>query len=242
MKGLISTIKVDGKCLSVFIAAHRQAKSAMIERGLSPRALSEELQRAAGSLNHYIQGTADLSGQDLRTFPLADVDLSGADLTACILSNMVLWNTNFEHAVLDCARMDGTELTWANMNHAHMAGAVLQGALLDKTQLQHAIMPCSRLTSAQLLETNLYGAFLPESNMQSAVFERADLRDTNLSNCLLEGAEFRNSLLDGAIVTGSILDPASTISDISPEQDEHPLMLSHFFVQPVQRTYKISNK
>src|SRR5688572_12511244 len=106
--------------LARFIALHRKAKNLLSEGKKRLEELPDENRKASGSLNDYLGYPANLSGMDLRDFPLADVDLSGANLTGTNLSGMVLWNTRFEGAILEHARLEGAELAWANLCGAQM--------------------------------------------------------------------------------------------------------------------------
>ncbi len=87
----------------------------------------------------------DLSGYDLRSLYLADVDFTGSDLTDASLWGMNLDKCIFKNANLRNANLGSTNLQAADLTGANLTGAILRGAhLMGGAQLSGAIMPDGR--------------------------------------------------------------------------------------------------
>ena len=143
----------------------------------------------------------DLRGADLRHTRLYGAHLSGADLTEAKLrhaqltradlSSAVLWHADLSWEigpgvpVMSATRLDGANLSGANLMYANLAGARLQEA---------------NLCQANLFEANLHSAFLYRANLSNADIGMADLR-----GAVLDGANVSNLKLGKGEVMGSWL-------------------------------------
>lgn len=171
----------------------------------------------------------ELSGLDLRAFPLDGMDLSSAVLQDCNLAGMCI-----NHLDLTGARLSGCDLQSSVLTQARLAagqweqcrleGGVFAGAQADKLTVSECILDGSDWSGAQLNKAELTACSLERTRFDHAVlraatlssargrqadFSQACLVDARLdTQCVLGQANFRQADLRGASVQHSDLGEA----------------------------------
>lgn len=150
----------------------------------------------------------ELSGKDLRTADLRDVDLSaaaihganlkGADLRGADLSGADLGAAALHGASLRGADLSGADLSGAGLGDADLCGAYLTKANLGYANLSDAILcdadvAWASLKAARLRRTNLTRTNFSWANLSGAMFIGANLTEANLT-----GADLTETNLNGA--------------------------------------------
>ena len=103
--------------------------------------------------------------------PLAEIDLSDADMTDTVLAGHTYLDGRKNHPI------PGVNLKKANLKNAKICNATLAGADLVKANLQSADLSSANLDYSDLAEANL-----SYTNLKSAL-----LRGANLTNAILSG-------------------------------------------------------
>lgn len=135
-------------------------------------------------------------------------DLSGADLNSAILNQV-----NLRGAVLSGADLEWTHLQGADLREAILVGASLQGAFLGGADLREAKGSwlafnqeggtwVDRHGSASSHGVNFQGAHLEEADLRAADLREADFRGAFLVGADLRGTDLRSANLEQANVTG----------------------------------------
>jgi uncharacterized protein YjbI with pentapeptide repeats len=152
------------------------------------------------SSKHQQGEKADFHARGLRESP---ADLSCVDLPDFRLAGADLRGTGFVAADLSGADLSGADLRLANLTDADLSGAKLDGANLEgdnpsaATDLSHARMKGASFIRAKLK----YALFL----------DQADLRDAQLGEAELPGANFTGALLAGVDVTKAQFDGSTDL-------------------------------
>lgn len=131
--------------------------------------------------------------------PLVGVRLTGAD---------VFWLAARFRAERSTLRLQGANLSLANLEGADLAGAHLQGAILVAARLQGADLQGSHLERAVLTDAHLEGAFLRSAQARGATFANAHLDGADLTRAGLQDALLAGATLDGAILSDAHLERA----------------------------------
>lgn len=97
-------------------------------------------------------------------------------------------------------RMQGADLTEADLSHAYLREAILDGAVARGVNLSHA-----NLQGASLRQLTGFGADLTGADLSLAKAESARFNDAKLERANLEGALLRGANLNGADLTGACL-------------------------------------
>lgn len=144
-----------------------------------------------------------LRGRDLRFAVFDRSNLTGADFTASNLEGASLRGALLSHASMSCAnkplrsviggrfescaklygaRLEGSDLRWADLRGtcfigAKLKSADLRGARLYKAQLQGADLTFARMTGVNLSEAKLQGARLLQAELQVASLRFATLQE-----------------------------------------------------------------
>ncbi len=149
----------------------------------------------------------DLRGIDLSELDLQGLNFRGADLSGVLLKNSNLSNSDFTEANISKADLsgaklnksilNGTDFSGANLTKADLTGASVEGALFENALMHNSVL------------TNIKGKY--------SHFSGADLSQSNLINCELQGGDFSKSTLDGTNFSGSDLSEAS-FDDASVQQ------------------------
>ena len=164
---------------------------------------------------------ADFSGADLR-----QMDFSGADLSGANFADANLEDTNLQGASLVGADFTNASLGGANLTNADLRGARFEGTSLSRTyagdfygaQLAGAKLDGATLNFAgtdlrnvDLSETNLQGADFTNASLGGANLTKADLRGARLMNASLQGTNLTDADLRGASLGGSNVKAATTV-------------------------------
>jgi len=109
---------------------------------------------------------------------------------------------DLQNGLLGGARLQGVNLSQANLKGAFLAGANLQDAKLREANLKGADLAGGNLKDADLREANLKGADLWGANLKGADLTQANLRGSNLGQVNLQDACLVGANLEGTHVTG----------------------------------------
>ncbi len=130
-------------------------------------------------------------------------------------------------AILDRARMEGTNVSGANLRRANLSGAVGRSATFTG-----AILEAADLSEADLSGTDFRGivagqASFRDAMLEDARFDDAALRFAKFSKALLDGADFSGADLWGADFTGADADDTSFRRARLDEADLSDVNLTH---------------
>ncbi|AFY68459.1 pentapeptide repeat protein [Thalassoporum mexicanum PCC 7367] len=140
---------------------------------------------------------------------LKGINLSKANLSFSIFTEVDLSGANLSQAILTNAQFDFVDLSGSNLAGAHLVETDFVGALLIGADLSRAELESTSLYGACLNGANLYEAsFRHGANLISASFIKANLRKADLSQTLALNADFTRANL-----TGSCLQDWSINSD-----------------------------
>ena len=179
---------------------------------------SNEVERCRVCLNRADLSDAVLDGVTLSgpSIFLQDVNMSGAEITDCDISNAFLnrvtlskakfMRTNFadaklQKAVLKTASFDAVDLTGARLSYANLCGIhCLSDVKLENAKLREADLSRADLCGADVRNAYVYGA-----DLSGTIFSRGgDRRVANLTQWQLDEAN-RNS--SPAPVLNNLIDP-----------------------------------
>ena len=152
---------------------------------------------------------ADFTGAQLANANLFKADLREAKF-GCDVIGVFNWvmptGKNRICAVLQGARLEGTQLQGARLD-----GAQLQGARLDGAQLQGASLAGAQMQGASLLQAQLQGISLDSAQLQGARLDFAQLQGASLSFSQLQGTGLVGAQLQGAYLDGAELQGARLV-------------------------------
>jgi uncharacterized protein YjbI with pentapeptide repeats len=162
-----------------------------------------------------------LENEDLSGLDLWGIDLRGARLTRCNLSETILecakltgahlYHVVLEKAHLDMAWLDETKGWHVNLREAELRLAVLSGAKLEDADLSGALLQDARLVKTKLYRTNLQEATLASVDMRGALLIGDDLKKANLFNSNLRDASLAKTDLQGARLERADLQSANLL-------------------------------
>lgn len=141
---------------------------------------------------------ANFAGADLTDANLSQADLSGADLREANLMGANLSAANLHEADLDGANLTGADLTRVNLRTTLLRNVYLSGANLAGADLSEFDLSALNLTAANLVSANLSHTNLRDAQLIGANLADADLRDANLERANLTHANFTGANLAGA--------------------------------------------
>ncbi|MFO0554671.1 MAG: DUF2169 domain-containing protein [Polyangiaceae bacterium] len=140
----------------------------------------------------------DLTGQDLRGIDLRGAKLDGAVLTRANLSGVDLRGASLRGTLLfktdlSNANLSDCDLVRANFGAAHAPQARFDRSTIDEAFFQRANLAGASLTKVRGLwpvfeRANLVGADLSEAVLERADFGEADLSDARVRRATLQGA------------------------------------------------------
>ncbi|HEX6554132.1 MAG TPA: pentapeptide repeat-containing protein [Ktedonobacteraceae bacterium] len=148
-------------------------------------------------------------GLDLRGVDLSGVDLSGLPLMRlhaglsleegrhATLEQGRQAAANLAKADLSYAQVQGAHLSRATLDEAVLVEAHLEGADLGKATLRRAILAGTHLEGADLTRAQMEGATLLEAHLEGAFLLGASLEGANLFEAHLEGAKLIDVHLEG---------------------------------------------
>jgi uncharacterized protein YjbI with pentapeptide repeats len=156
----------------------------------------------------------DLSRADLRDASLAKANLVWADLREAYLYSAIMCGADLSEAYLVKANLCETNLKGANLSKANLSAAYLasvnlssatiQGANLNSVWLTKADLSGADLRNADLSGADLYLANLDGANLSGANLSEAFLSDANLRNADLSDANLNDTNLGGATIGRTI--------------------------------------
>lgn len=182
-----------------------RARSAQVELPEELEKLPENVEPPADELAELespeepLPPTRDeLIARHARGEGFADMDLTGADLSALDLrgadfTGAILAGASFHGSALDGCKLDKAVLSGANLAHARLPGASLAGA--DLTEVAGA--------GASLEGATLDGAVGAEGEWVGANFRGASLKGAELVGGNFEQADFEGAVLEGADLSRS---------------------------------------
>jgi hypothetical protein len=118
-----------------------------------------------------------------------------------------------EAKLADGLKLDGIDLSDANLKQAFVKAVSLRGAVLRRAKLDNAYLRAARLDGADLSRASLAGANLRHAVLRDAKLPGAYLRRIDLSYCDLTGADLTRAVLEygrmvDCTVEGAILTEA----------------------------------
>lgn len=119
-----------------------------------------------------------------------------ADLTGANLNSADLREMNFTGAIL----------RYANLTNAHLDGAVLESALLSNADLSGADLTEANLHRATAMEVNFSHAILTEANLSGAWLSGSNLKHARLVKVNFLGTDLRQVILSAYGWVGGILE------------------------------------
>lgn len=141
---------------------------------------------------------ANFAGGDLQEANLSQADLRGADLREANLVGANLSGANLNEADLDGANLAGADLRGVNLRNTLFRNVYLSGANLSGSDLSGLDLSALNLNSATLMETNLSSANLQQTQLIGANLAGANLAGANLESANLSHANLTNANLIGA--------------------------------------------
>ena len=129
------------------------------------------------------------------------IRLNGADLTAADLRDANLGGADLTEATLRDADLTRADLTGATLRSADLGGADLTAATLRSGDLRGADLHATTLTRATLTRADLTGAFLGGADLTEATLPAVILRDADLTRARLFRADLTRADLGGATLT-----------------------------------------
>ena len=104
------------------------------------------------------------------------------------------------------ARLQGADLSVAQLQGARLILAQLLGADLSEARLEGAHLSDAQLEGADLIGAQLQGAHLEDAQLQGADLSGAQLEKADLSDAQLQGADLFGAQLEGADLRGAQLE------------------------------------
>ena len=161
---------------------------------------------------------ANLSGANLYGVELDNTDLSGADLSYSVLYKATLANTDFTGANLSYANLCGAtnpvvKIDWPEGTYHEprylifdFTGTDMSYADFDHAQIQHAVLTDAIVEYTNFHDANLEGVDLSYKDLTGTILTEADLTDANLAEVDLSGKDLTGTILKGANLTDANLD------------------------------------
>lgn len=171
----------DSKQLQFLINALENPSARPVWRKLKKKARRIDL--GSADLTGRVIRDFDLSGVNLSTAIMLDVDLSGSDLSGADLTN----------ADLRGAKLNNCQLNNANLSRANLEDAFLIDASITKAKLKTARCQGASFVGADLGGTDLGGADLRGANLKFA----------SLTNAKLEGCNVFETDMTGVVMDDS---------------------------------------
>lgn len=115
------------------------------------------------------------------------------------------------HAQCSWARMQGAKWAGRDISDGAMQAIRLDGADLSRANLARANFQVANLSQANLMMANLEDAHLHATNLQQANLMLANLTGVNLLDADLRGANLRGAKLQNAILIAAKLEGATWV-------------------------------
>lgn len=123
--------------------------------------------------------------QGIKTLYFRDVDLQGINLSGVDLRCSYFTRCNLSGAILSGAILNASSFYEANLERATAVGIMLTNCTIKLSNFRYA---------------NLTGACLYRSSCVCVDFTRANMSNSNLTQCRVDGSDFRDVGLDMAIL------------------------------------------
>jgi uncharacterized protein YjbI with pentapeptide repeats len=143
---------------------------------------------------------------ELQVFPPLDTPIENEEGVMKFIQDNVQWSVEHRERCIGSAFLAGAHLykvQGTNLSEAQLHGASLLKAQLQKASLYGAKLQGASLSQAQMQRASLYKAQLQGANFYKAQLEEADIREAHFQGANLIGARLR-----GCRVAGSNLDEA----------------------------------
>jgi Pentapeptide repeats (8 copies) len=169
----------------------------------------------------YERGT--LSAEEIREgwVHLDDIELGGANLQACNLSQVWLRGADLSHADLSGANLRGADLSNSKLVGSNLCGVDLSNANLD---------------GANLTLTNLSGANLVDADISRALMVGTGIENADLTQCRVYGLSAWDVRLEGSVQKNLRItppgQPAVVVDDLEVAQFIY-LMLNNRSVRQI---------
>lgn len=142
--------------------------------------------------------------------PLAEIDVSKANLSGVRLSGADLRGANLVETKLAGAILSQAKLDNANLSKVNLYDANLAGASIRKATISEAVLSKANLTKADLVDVNLSGTDLLDANfadtkLKGADLSKADLAYVNLTKLDLSYANLNHASLFSTNFSGATL-------------------------------------
>lgn len=134
----------------------------------------------------------DLSYANVSNSILSNVDLTNSDLSHSSLSGSTLSNVNLINANLSFSTLKDADLAKTDLTKAVISFSNLENIYLNSVNFKNTTLYGSNLDSAYLRCVNLKNASLKRANLDNVVLENCNLKDVNLSQAntrCIEGLE-----------------------------------------------------
>lgn len=146
---------------------------------------------------------ADLRGADLSNSVFINADFTRANLSKCTLTGTALRGGIFDKAIMTGINFDGVQFDDFIGNAADLSGCMLERKVIVRARMAGAILKKSRLTDTKFQDVDL---------------SFANLRESILINCSLEGGTISGSNVFGVSVWNLILN-GTTQNDLYISQE-----------------------
>jgi uncharacterized protein YjbI with pentapeptide repeats len=143
---------------------------------------------------------ADLSAVDLSALPLAGLraGLSLDESRHATIEQSKAAAANLTRADLSYAQVQRAHLSWVLLHETVLVETHLEGADLGKASLKQAILAGTHLEGADLTKAHMEGATLLEAHLEGASLRGAFLESANLFEAHLAGVGLMEAHLEGA--------------------------------------------
>ena len=133
---------------------------------------------------------------------LCDQDESEENWTCCPDARISDHCSTAKTSFVD-SRLSGAQMTAVTLNQVVLTGAELEGASLQSSVISDSVFRGVNLAGAQLESADLYNLSLNEINLENANLTEAHLRRLSLRDSNLSNTQFFNAELDNCDVSGS---------------------------------------
>ena len=160
--------------------------------------------------------------------------LQGADLSFADLSGATLCEADLSGSTLWKANLTGARLASAKLLCANMNNAKLPCADMEGADLSGAALMNASLKRTSFTEATMTGALLDDSDLSGATMEDADLSGANLFATNLTGVMFEGATLTGAHFDYCLL-AGTNFHDVYWESDDKPRIESECKVAALEK-------
>jgi len=146
-----------------------------------------------------------LIGVHFRGSLLEEANLAGADLSGADFTDAILTGANISKCRMLKADLSGVSASRIKAKQADLSFAVLNMADLSKADFEGALLTKAILEEADLEEALMKGSRCNEVSGRGARFTGADLTNVDMSGSMLVKADLRETIIDNALFQGTDL-------------------------------------